>query len=133
VAAQGSDPQPQNGARGVRADVGENRPSNPRRQAPLPGTVHAWKPLAAKQPALAFRLCNLAELYRQDGRYGKAEPLYRRTLAILEKEQPAQSPALARSLKIRGELFFRSGVTSPVAKERSQEAMRPGVERTRLG
>ena len=87
--------------------MGENRPSNPRRQAPLPGTVHAWKPLAAKQPALAFRLCNLAELYRQDGRYGKAEPLYRRTLAILEKEQPAQSPALAHSLKTFADMLRR--------------------------
>lgn len=40
----------------------------------------------------------LAELYRQDGLYDKAEPLYRRSLAILEKE-PAEGAALARSLK----------------------------------
>ena len=79
--------------------MGENRPSNPRRQAPLPGTVHAWKPLAAKQPALAFRLCNLAELYRQDGRYGKAEPLYRRSLALMQKTQGTESAALARGLR----------------------------------
>ena len=42
---------------------------------------------------------SLADLYREDGLYGKAEPLYRRALAILEKEQPAQGAVLARSLK----------------------------------
>jgi hypothetical protein len=31
--------------------------------------------------------------------YDKAEPLYRRTLAILEKRQPDQGTALARSMK----------------------------------
>jgi hypothetical protein len=32
--------------------------------------------------------------------YDKAEPLYRRTLAILEKKkEPAQAPILARSMK----------------------------------
>jgi hypothetical protein len=31
--------------------------------------------------------------------YDKAEPLYRRTLAILEEKQPAQGTALARSMK----------------------------------
>jgi hypothetical protein len=47
VAAQGSDPQPQNSARGVWADLGGNRSSHPRRQAAMPGALHAWQPLAS--------------------------------------------------------------------------------------
>ncbi len=57
------------------------------------------KSCGPEHPMLASRLYNLAELYRQDGMYDKAEPLYRRTLAILETKEPAQAPMLARSMK----------------------------------
>ena len=51
VAAQGRDPQPQNGASGVRADMEGNRPSGPRGQAPLPATILVRQPLASASPA----------------------------------------------------------------------------------
>ena len=35
--------------------------------------------------SLTMRLNNLAELYRAQGQYGKAEPLYQRALATYEK------------------------------------------------
>ena len=48
---------------------------------------------------VAHSLYNLAEMYRQDARYTKAEPLYRRSLTILEQQPSDQRPALVRSLK----------------------------------
>jgi tetratricopeptide (TPR) repeat protein len=39
----------------------------------------------AERPDTAQSLDNLAELYRAQGEYGKAEPLYERALAIFEK------------------------------------------------
>ena len=40
-----------------------------------------------EDPRLAATLNNLAELYRAQGKYAEAEPLYQRALAIFEKEQ----------------------------------------------
>jgi tetratricopeptide (TPR) repeat protein len=40
--------------------------------------------LGAEHPAVATSLNNLAALYQVQGRYGEAEPLHRRALAILE-------------------------------------------------
>jgi tetratricopeptide (TPR) repeat protein len=40
--------------------------------------------LGEKHPATAASLYNLAKLYRAQGRYGEAEPLYQHALAISE-------------------------------------------------
>ncbi len=41
--------------------------------------------LGPEHPKLATRLNNLAELYRKQGKYEQAEPLYQRALAIYKK------------------------------------------------
>ena len=43
------------------------------------------KALGPEHPDVATSLNNLAELYRDQGKYGEAEPLYQRALAIDEK------------------------------------------------
>jgi len=43
------------------------------------------KRLGAEHPDTAQSLNNLAELYRSQGKYEQAEPLYQRALAIIEK------------------------------------------------
>ena len=43
------------------------------------------KVLGPEHPGLSIDLNNLALLYQNQGKYGEAEPLYRRSLGILEK------------------------------------------------
>src|SRR5437899_799279 len=47
-----------------------------------------------EHPDLAAGLTNLALLYSKQGKYGQAEPLYRRSLAIQEKVLGADHPDL---------------------------------------
>ncbi|MBW4477585.1 MAG: tetratricopeptide repeat protein [Tolypothrix brevis GSE-NOS-MK-07-07A] len=51
--------------------------------------IHA---LNQQHPDVAQSLNNLAELYRLQGNYSKAEPLYVRSLAILEKVLGGEHP-----------------------------------------
>src|ERR1039457_3741734 len=51
MAAQGRDPQRQDGAPGVRADARRDPPGDPGWRAPLPGRVHVREPLVAASPA----------------------------------------------------------------------------------
>ena len=48
-----------------------------------------------QDPRLATTLNNLAELQRAQGRYAKAEPLYKRSLGILEKALGPEHPDVA--------------------------------------
>jgi tetratricopeptide (TPR) repeat protein len=59
--------------------------------------------------ALATSLNNLAELYRNQGRYTEAEPLYLRSLAIWEKQLGADHPLVAASLNNLGLLYYTQG------------------------
>ena len=58
---------------------------------PMPSrsTSERWrsmeKSLGPNHPDVARSLNNLAQLYRDQGRYADAEPLYKRALAIYEK------------------------------------------------
>jgi tetratricopeptide (TPR) repeat protein len=56
--------------------------------------------LAADDPDLAVSLNNLAELYRQTGRYAEAEPLYQRAIKIDEKALGPEHPGYIVSRKI---------------------------------
>ena len=56
------------------------------------------KALGPDHPDVAASLNNLAELYRAQGRYGDAEPLYRRSLGIWEKALGPDHPHVATSL-----------------------------------
>ena len=72
-----------------------------------------------KQKALAFIagiagagwqvLNNLAALYRAQGQYAKAEPLYQRALAIREKALGAAHPQVAMSLNNLAEFYDNQG------------------------
>ncbi|OYQ63699.1 hypothetical protein B9G53_15590 [Pseudanabaena sp. SR411] len=48
--------------------------------------------LGANHPNFAFSLNNLAELYKSQGKYSEAEPLYLRALAILEVSLGTEHP-----------------------------------------
>jgi len=52
-----------------------------------------------QDPRLAISLNNLARLYHQQGKYNEAEPLYKRSLAIVEKALGPAHPHLATSLE----------------------------------
>jgi len=54
--------------------------------------------LGAEHPATAQSLNNLAGVLKDQGRYGEAEPLYRRALAIHEKGLDAEHPDTATAL-----------------------------------
>ena len=56
------------------------------------------KALGPDHPSTGVALNNLAELYRRQGKYGKAEPLYQRSLAIAEKALGPDHPSTATSL-----------------------------------
>ena len=66
---------------------------------------------------MASSLNNLAELLRATGRYGEAEPLYRRALVIREQALGPAHPDVASSLNNLAELLDatgRSGEAEPL-------------------
>ena len=58
---------------------------------------------------MAASLNNLAGLYQEQGKYAEAEPLYRRSLAILEKALGPEHPDVAESLENYAELLRETG------------------------
>jgi tetratricopeptide (TPR) repeat protein len=55
--------------------------------------LEIWEQVLGREhPDVAQGLNNLAELYRVQGRYAEAEPLYQRAIAILEKALPPDHP-----------------------------------------
>ncbi len=61
-------------------------------------------------------LNNLAELYRLQGRYAEAEPLYERSLAIREKALGAEHPHVATSLENYSALLRKTGRDAEAAR-----------------
>ncbi len=57
------------------------------------------KALGPEHPDVAQSLNNLAELYRAQGNYAEAEPLYQRSLTIKEMALGPEHPAVATSLE----------------------------------
>ena len=62
-----------------------------------------------QDPRLATSLNNLAALYRAQGKYAQAEPLYRRSLAIREKALGPEHPDVAGSLNNLAALYRAQG------------------------
>ena len=54
-------------------------------------------------------LNNLAELYRIQGRYREAEPLYKQALEIRRESTDRDEPAMAATLNNLGLLYFHLG------------------------
>jgi tetratricopeptide (TPR) repeat protein len=60
-------------------------------------------------PEMAEGMGRLAELYRSQGRYSEAEPLYERSLSIWEKQLGADHPDVATSLNNLALLYYSQG------------------------
>ncbi len=58
---------------------------------------------------LGTTLNNLAELYRDQGKYAEAEPLYKRSLVIVVKVLGPEHPYSATSLNSLGQLYHQQG------------------------
>jgi tetratricopeptide (TPR) repeat protein len=56
---------------------------------------------------VAASLNNLAALYYAQGQYAKAEPLFKRTLAIWEKALGSEHPHVATSLENYAALLWK--------------------------
>ena len=84
-----------------------------------------------QDPRLATTLNNLAVLYESLGRHGKAEPLYKRSLAIAEKALGPEHPDLAAILNNLAGLYQaqgRIGEAEPLFKRALaiwEQALRP--------
>ncbi len=67
------------------------------------------KEFEPEDPRLATSLNNLAVLYRVQGRYAEAEPLYKRSLAIREEALRPDHPRVATSLENYAALLREMG------------------------
>ena len=67
-------------------------------------------------PSVATGLNNLAGLYQAQGRYGEAEPLFMRSLAIDEKALAPEHPEVATSFENYSALLRETGRTSEADK-----------------
>ena len=66
--------------------------------------------LGKGHPNIAQSLNNLAELYRLQGQYETAVPLYQRSLAIREKTLGEDHPDVAQSLNNLALLYYDQGL-----------------------
>jgi tetratricopeptide (TPR) repeat protein len=65
--------------------------------------------MALSDVILAATLNNLAELYKEEGRYADTEPLYKRVLAINEKALGPDHPDVALALNNLAGLYSAQG------------------------
>jgi tetratricopeptide (TPR) repeat protein len=65
--------------------------------------------MALSDVILAATLNNLAERYKEEGRYADAEPLCKRVLAINEKARGPDHPSVALALNDLAELYKEEG------------------------
>jgi tetratricopeptide (TPR) repeat protein len=82
------------------------------------------KSLGLEHPDTATSLNNLAELYRAQGKYEQAEPLYQRSLAIWEKALGPEHPNVATALQNYAVLLRRAN--------RGPEAEKPEARAKRI-
>ncbi len=69
---------------------------------------------------MATSLNNLAELYRAQGNYAEAAPLYQRSLAILEKALGPEHPNVAQSLENYAALLRKTGRADEAAEKEAR-------------
>ena len=103
--------------RSVRRDAEQSgwalRNAGPLRRGRAATTSGRWrsdeKALGPDHPDVATALNGLAGLYRLQGRYAEAEPLYKRALAIREKALGPDHPDVAASLNNLAVLYDYQG------------------------
>lgn len=78
--------------------------------------------LGPEHPDTASSLNNLAELYRNQGRYAQAEPLFQRALAIREQVLGPEHPNTAASFNNLAALYYNQGLY-PQAEPLYQRAL----------
>ena len=67
------------------------------------------KALGPEHPQVAPSLVGLAGLYRAQGKYAEAEPLYKRAVVIVEKALGPENPYVADSLENYAALLRKTG------------------------
>jgi len=72
--------------------------------------------LGPEHPDVAQSLNNLAELYRAQGQYTKAAPLYQRALAIWEKALGSEHPRVATVLENYALLLWETNQKAKAAE-----------------
>jgi tetratricopeptide (TPR) repeat protein len=83
------------------------------------------KAFGQDHPNVAISLNNLAELYRAQGKYSEAEPLYKRALVIWEKVLGPDHPHIATVLENMAE-FYRE-----IDREEEAKRLEERVKRIR--
>ena len=73
------------------------------------GPGHPRKGPGAGAPGRGQSLNNLSALYRQQGKHGEVEPLYKRALAIREKALGPEHSHVANSLNNLAALYYAQG------------------------
>ena len=81
--------------------------------------------MALSDVILAATLNNQAELYKEQGRYADAEPLYKRLMAINEKALGPDHPSVALALNDLAELS-KKRVATPMPSHFTSGRWRPG-------
>ena len=71
-----------------------------------------WLPLFAGMPSVAVTLNALANVYRDEGRYAEAEPMYRRALSIRESALESQDPSIRETLSDLAKMLRRANRTT---------------------
>jgi len=71
----------------------------------------------------------MAALYKAQGRYTEAEPLYKRSLAIREKALGLDHPAVAQSLNNLSLLYRATNRNSEAEKLQAEAARIRAIER----
>ncbi len=77
---------------------------------------------------MARTLTSLAILYRDQGKYEKAEPLFRRAIEINEKKQRLEHPDLAITLENDAQLLNKYREAEATALEERVQAIRAQQE-----
>ena len=67
------------------------------------------KALGPDHPSVELALNDLAELYKEQGRYAEADPLYRRALATWKEALGPNHPDVAQSLNNLAGLYLAQG------------------------
>ena len=93
-------------AAGVKAYQQGNYPKAERQ---LEAALKEAEGFGPQDPRLATSLNDLGEVYRLQGKYAEAEPLYKRSLAIYEKALGPEHPNVATSLENYAALLRKTG------------------------
>ena len=79
--------------------------ANTKREKGLRALLKQAESFGPQDTRLPRRLDNLAKLYLVEGRYAEAYPLYKRSLAIREKELDGRHPDVAKSVHDLAEIY----------------------------